>query len=928
LDKLSLIYRYWGKAAQQGEGYHLLPYHCLDVAAVGQRLLESHNPILRSLTRLTGLEEPDLIRWTVFFLALHDLGKFAVSFQQLRPDLLKDLQQRKTDKQYTERHDSLGYAVWQKQLKAYFQTRGLLHKTSRRSGLQAADYWMMAVTGHHGQPPRHCNDLLIGDHFESPDQNAICSFVDALVELLLGDLASFPAIPVATMKKASWWLAGFSVLCDWLGSNADYFSYCSRPIALPDYWQRTLRQADKALAATELLPAEPSNSLTLAQLIPVEQGSATAEGIRTKAMASAPTATPLQSLVTQLELADGPQFFILEDVTGAGKTEAALLLAHRLMANGKASGIYFGLPTMATANGMYERLGKVYRQLYADRTRPSLVLAHGARDLSENFRQSLLPVPRRIESLYDTDDAPPAAIHCAQWLGDSRKKALLAEMGVGTIDQALLGVLPSRHQSLRLLGLMNKVLLVDEVHACDAYMHPLLCSLLKAHAMAGGSAILLSATLPRKQRQALADAFTDGLQTERTVLKETGYPLLTRVDGVSVDELLMGTRPSVRREVGVSFTDSIRSVEDELASVVAAGQCACWIRNTVADAREAYVRLKQQYPEWEIDLFHARFALVDRLSIEQRVLERFGRRSGGNDRKGQILIATQVVEQSLDLDFDRIITDLAPIDLIIQRAGRLHRHSRDALGNCIEGEDQRGKPVLTIHAPAWQDAPTAGWFRDFFPRVQKVYDDHGQLWLSMKLLHAQRGIRMPDDARTLIEGVYGDDADIPEGLMQASNEAQGGNRSKASIACLNALKLDSGYSREDANNWWDEAITPTRLGEEMNTLWLARWEKGELKSWNNEAAYAWQQSSLSVRAALISQIAPPDDILQEQIDACLESLPAKGQWGVLLPLVQLQADLWQGLAQDINGLTTTFYYSPQQGLMTAKEHHEMEGNTA
>jgi CRISPR-associated endonuclease/helicase Cas3 len=212
---------------------------------------------------------------------------------------------------------------------------------------------------------------------------------------------------------------------------------------------------------------------------------------------------------------------------------------------------------------------------------------------------------------------------------------------------------------------MRKVMLVDEVHACDAYMQPLLCNLLRAHAMAGGSAILLSATLPQSQRQQLLDAFSEGLHVPNQRLESNDYPLLTHYIGESPVEKPLETRPSVRRCVRVDFVENQQAVEHCLADAVDSGQCACWIRNTVADAREAYIHLKTSHPDWQIDLFHARFALADRLAIEQRVLERFGKSSNQGQRAGQILIATQVVEQSLDLDFDRLITDLGPIDLII-----------------------------------------------------------------------------------------------------------------------------------------------------------------------------------------------------------------------------------------------------------------------
>ncbi len=517
---------------------------------------------------------------------------------------------------------------------------------------------------------------------------------------------------------------------------------------------------------------------------------------------------------------------------------------------------------------------------------------------------------------------PPPSIAANGWL-INRKKALLAELGIGTIDQALLGILPSRHQSLRLLGLMHKVLLVDEVHACDAYMRPLLCNLLHAHAMAGGSAILLSATLPQSQRQELLDAFTVWPETNHARhCSPTAYPLLTHLKDGKPVEFPLDTRPAVRRHVHVDFVDSLQAIEQRLTDSFHSGQCVCWIRNTVADAREAYSQLKAQHPDWNIDLFHARYTLADRLTIEQRVLARFGKKSKNEQRKGQILIATQVVEQSLDLDFDHFITDLAPIDLVIQRAGRLHRHRRDTAGNPIDATDRRPEPTLTIHAPTWSDEPTADWFKTPFPKAQAVYEDHGQLWLTMKLLQENGGFRMPEDARALIEKVYGPDNEIPDGLWQASAVAQGENRAKASIAFLNRLNLKSGYTTLDANNWWDEAKTPTRLGEETTTIWLARWENGELKPFHDQQPFSWQQSSVSMRTALINETAPNPEIPEEIIKACFEQLPANGKWGVLLPLVRELNGYWHGIALDKHNKKQSFFYCRNNGFITEKEKGE------
>ncbi len=253
--------------------------------------------------------------------------------------------------------------------------------------------------------------------------------------------------------------------------------------------------------------------------------------------------------------------FILEDVTGAGKTEAAMVLVHKMMSAGLADGLYVGLPTMATANAMYQRMWECYRQLYRAGSLPSLVLAHGAADLSADFRQSIMLSEQLADKSYQSDELS-ASIYCNQWLGDSRKKALLANVGVGTIDQALIAVLPAKHQSLRLLGLTDKVLLADEVHAYDPYMRKLLITLLEAHAAQGGSIILLSATLPYSFRMELVQAYACGARFSRecrfepTLLDTKSYPLVTRFSHVGLSEDPVPTRESARRSVVIQRIDS------------------------------------------------------------------------------------------------------------------------------------------------------------------------------------------------------------------------------------------------------------------------------------------------------------------------------------------------------------------------------------
>jgi CRISPR-associated endonuclease/helicase Cas3 len=256
-----------------------------------------------------------------------------------------------------------------------------------------------------------------------------------------------------------------------------------------------------------------------------------------------------------------------------------------------------------------------------------------------------------------------------------------------------------------------------------------------------------------------------------------------------------------------------------------------------------------------LHLFHSRFAMIDRQRIETDTLERFGDGSNHEHRKGQVLIATQVVEQSLDLDFDVLITDLAPIDLIIQRAGRLRRHVRDAQGNRItnlNAKDQRGTATLYLFTPDPKEDADAGWLKAQQKGTQAVYPHVGQLWLTAKLLledgNGKGKFTMPDDARRLIEGVYSYEAEgaIPEGLLDASWDAVGKDMTQQSMANLNALKLNQGYTRS-SGEWDEESRIPTRLTEqETASVALVRLNQGQLQPYAKASHHEWAMSVVKI----------------------------------------------------------------------------------
>lgn len=924
------MHAWWGKARPQVERTdlapcHPLPRHSLDVAATGVALLERMPALRQQMAARFDLSEEQAIRWTGFWLALHDLGKFAESFQSQCPDLFALRRGRAPNaaKPYTLRHDSLGMLFWMEVLRervvdeAWFDANTF----DLADGL---DFWARACTGHHGQPPTEGDHW--GQHFDTrEDRAAAMAFVDAARELFLGaDLAAAIARqePLAFLRASqelSWWLAGLTVLADWLGSDTAHFPYDDRPASLTDYWARACAQARRAVDASGVLPPAAAAGMPFAALF-----------------ADIATPSPLQRWAEQVPLPAAPQIHLLEDVTGAGKTEAALMLTHRLMAGGQADGFFIALPTMATANAMYGRIAAAYGRLFADPA--SLVLAHGQRALQADFAATVLVedfaarvLPPGADERDPRQQDETATARCSAWLADHNKRALLSPAGVGTIDQALLAVLHSKHQSLRLLGLLRKVLVVDEVHACDAYMEGLLAVLLEFHARAGGSAVLLSATLPQRMKQALLTAFARGAQAARPQTTAQDYPLASSWaagQGQALDEQPIDTRADVQRRVAVHCSSDLAEVETEVLRALAAGQCVCWVRNTVADALAAHERFADALPAEHLLLFHARFALHDRLATEQRVLAAFGKSSTAAQRAGRLLIATQVVEQSLDVDFDLLVTDLAPIDRIIQRAGRLRRHRRSADGRPLaqpDAPDERGQPVLWVLTPPWSDSPEARWFKASFAKAAHVYPHHGQLWLTARALR-EGGFTMPDDARRLIEGVFGAGAEVPPGLQDNALAAEGLGYAAQAQAQMNTLKLAGGYARGGID-WWTEAKTPSRLGDASSSVALARWVDGRLQPWvdHPERHHAWAYSSLRVAERLVAATAPqPEAQRQAALDAALAELPAQGRWTVLLPLADTPQG-WVGEALAASrGIQAPrrlrWRYDPRRGLEALATH--------
>lgn len=550
-------------------------------------------------------------------------------------------------------------------------------------------------------------------------------------------------------------LAGLTSVADWIASSEDHFPYIVRNsetvINVDSYASEARCRAKSALQLLGWtkwhLPERPFSYGELFRITDLR---------------------PLQSAAARLaaEGLQGPSLILIEAPMGEGKTEAAFFLQDRLQAKSGQRGMYFALPTQATSNAMLDRVAGFLEKRYPGQ-RVNLHLMHASAALEKRY-QSL-----RLGSIKDEMSSEKAAVVAEEWF-TPKKRGLLSSFAVGTVDQALVAVLWVKHGFVRLFGLSDKIVVIDEVHAYDVYTSALITRFVEWMKELGSSVILLSATLPSERRRALVSAFGGDLPEPGVA-----YPRITWVDHAGRSGAIgFGARsqtPISVKRMGSDRGDIARKLVDK----VSRRGCAAWICNTVAKSQEVYKLLKPLCKDAgiELDLFHARYPFDERKAIEDRVQDKFGKKS--LDRQSDdyyqrpekaILVATQVVEQSLDLDFDLMVSDVAPIDLILQRCGRMHRHKRDDRPRHMES------PTIWLVEPQVDANRVPDFGSD-----KEIYSEYILLrtWFE---LSSRASIRIPEDVEHLIELVYTSPDDIwkQKGLSDEQMErmTQAGQRDR------------------------------------------------------------------------------------------------------------------------------------------------------
>ena len=837
----------WAKSGYNPESHHWLPLwlHLLDAATVAEHLARTWlaptagDLIGREFADSTsGLAPTDEFRRLASWITgVHDIGKCTPAFSVQAKDLddcMKEagLGHKPSEILKPERrrmpHALAGHLIVSSWL-----------RNQHGWAKDPAEALASVVGAHHGIPPTTAaltTDTSGREHLLG-EGGAWDTTRRELLDLVTRRTQAGPLLPHWAQRTWSQpflvELSGLVIVADWIASTEAYFPL----LDLDDDGARLLApKAHASRAAAGLLrleipaPWRPRDEgagadALLAGRFDLPDG-ARATDVQTRALAAART----------MEL---PGLLIVQESTGGGKTEAALMAAEVLAARTGRSGVLFALPTQATTDAMFTReidwLTRI-EDAYAEGGSPTTFAAqllHGRSRLNEEARalrhRGYQIRDRLLGSLGGDDDAGDAgeegAVRCGPrptdigrdedavrqagsrrggapahavptaedrrradlailaWF-NGRKKAMLSDFVVTTVDHVLFGAMRSPHLAMRHLGLSRKVVIVDEVHSYSTYMNVYLDRVLTWLAAYGVPVVLLSATLSEARCTAMVDAYRRGLRLaagERVPRRpdpqgvHTPFPCLVTASAgrPEVVPTASGRRSTARIE-RLGRDDLIPLLEGALTD----GGCALIVRNTVRRAQETYELLRERFGE-DVSLNHSRFTVGDRLAKDKDLLDRFGPPRASRRRPHRaIVVATQVVEQSLDVDFDLLVTDLAPIDLVLQRMGRLHRH-------------ERPRPPRLAAPTCWIDWLPSATSDD--PSLERgamtIYGEQDMLLSAAALgrvINGSGAVTVPDDVHDLIEAVYGPDAQVPplwrEALVRAREARAQADRKKSDAA--------------------------------------------------------------------------------------------------------------------------------------------------
>ncbi|MGW1163564.1 CRISPR-associated helicase Cas3' [Streptomyces sp. NPDC002519] len=792
-DVVAALGALWGKSKERAGGRtNLLLSHLLDTAAVAELVFDHYlAPVTRDvLEEVAGPGRGR--RFFAWLCGVHDCGKATPAHQRLWPEGAEAV--RAVGLTWLEAAAVAG--ARQKKRWRHDWAGGLLVRRALSKAGWAAeqvDWLWPLVAGHHGafptlgdvQEPRAAKGQLRGTgRWCAVHQAVLDVFTRELGIAELGEIEP-AAVPSRAVQLQ---LSGLVVMADWVASDERYFPgvddlrsvglETARVRARAAWQQLGLHGGWGALAVPGIgmfenrfkLPPRKSQTMVIEA----------ARRMRTAGL------------------------LVVEAPMGEGKTEAALAAAEVLAARFGLDGVFVGMPTQATSDPMFTRTRRWVETIDASLA-SQVALLHGKRAFNKEWKALLEKAGTETDASYagvdeyGLDDDPygivPACGGAAERLAPAEwflgsKRGLLAPFAVGTIDQLLHAATRTRHVMLRMAGLAGKVVVLDEVHACDVYMGRFLLEALRWLGQARVPVVLLSATLPPGQRGELVAAYLAGAASREefavAVPEVGGYPSVIaawldrdtaapsvhswdadawRPDLTVTVETLGEEKParrasrSERRAVQCAADES---VADLLAEQLAEGGTALAIRNTVSRAQSLYEELKERFPADEVRLLHARFTVARRAELTEEALRLLGpdcpRPEGGR----LVLVATQLAEQSFDVDADLLVTDLAPIDLLLQRIGRLHRHAG------TRRPDRLRQPKVFVTG----FRPREGREPDFLYASEKIYGRH-LLLRTAAVLPGGGAWAVPGQVPELVKAVYAQEADLlPESWAAAGVKAR------------------------------------------------------------------------------------------------------------------------------------------------------------
>lgn len=752
----------WGKEKNRDPAwhpYHPLLFHMLDTAAVAHMLFARFlAPSMRTeLAAAWGCSQSQAQAMVAWLAAVHDIGKASPMFARLVPSLQQQVTDAglRLDLPTRGSHEEIGAGLVAAHLRAHGWPRPVAEEVA------------CAVSLDGGLPPGR--GVTDGQAFAADPQwaaahEALFDHLRAAVNPPL-DLVDAAQTPPHLLVL----LAGLVKVADWVASNGPMFPFTDPAPFTPRsaYWGTALMRAARAVRRVKLGRwVLPSGERSWDELLGPVFGGGSFEPRPLQVSARALS----RSLFTGPDgrPAARPGLMIVEDVMGSGKTEAAWVVAHDAVQAGH-GGVYVGLPTRATSDQAYRRLRKWFAGVFPGQ-RPMLTHA-----LWRNYSDAGSPM-----------DGTPAerseATEPSKWFRGYHRSGLSA-VAVGTVDQPLGAALAAKYQPVRMLGLHHRVLVVDEMHAYDRYMCGLVEVLLTWLARFGAPVVIMSATLPTGTRARLVAAYKAGLPEQGhgagvpgpdapTVgavnagdadCPSAAYPRITVVDGDGLVSAHTHASSLPARDVHIRWKRTVGAAgAQQLAADLAARVSSDrWGRvgvvcNTVTAAQNIAAAIRDAIPYATVDLLHARFTVADRADAEDRALAQHDKNRPAARRENlHILVGTQVIEQSLDLDFDILISEFAPADLLLQRFGRLWRWW--APGHVTDPP----RPSWATRPEVWISDPTS-WVRDLdieipqFAAQSGVYTKSGHrvLWATYLTWRGRNTVNVPGDLDGLVQAAY------------------------------------------------------------------------------------------------------------------------------------------------------------------------------